>query len=226
MDTGALARRPNGVHRIAAVHYWDRSPAPPRLRLVPLDLPTGRVWLETDAGVFARLAIDPGTAILLDVAPPPPPQGDLLDLGCGYGPIAIHLATAAPDAVVWAVDVNPRALARATANAERLGLGNVRIAAPEQVPDDVQFAAIYSNPPVRIGRDRMRELVSRWIGRLQPNGAAYLVIQRHLGSDSFAAWLAGNGWEVERLASKRGYRVLQLRRAEAEPRPGGSARIA
>ncbi len=212
-----------GAHRIAAVHYWDPSPAPPRPRLVPLDLPIGRVWLETDAGVFARSAIDPGTAVLLEVLPPPPSRGDLLDLGCGYGPIAIHLATAAPDAVVWAVDVNPRALARAAANAQRLGLGNVRVAAPEQVPEDVHFAAIYSNPPVRIGKEPMRELVSRWIDRLQPGGDAYLVIQRHLGSDSFAAWLAGQGWEIKRLASKRGYRVLRLGRGEAEPGSGGSA---
>ena len=133
--------------------YWDEQPAArSRPRLVPFMLPTGLVHLETDAGVFSLRGVDPGTEILLRLAPPPPERGAILDLGSGYGPIAISLASQAPGVMVWAVDVNERAVALAARNAERLGLPNVRAVLPDAMPDDVRFAAIYSNPPIRIGQ--------------------------------------------------------------------------
>jgi len=141
----------------------------------------------------------------------PPSTGDLLDLGCGYGPIAIALAARAPNARVWAVDVNERALALTIANAEAAGLSNVRAVTPEAVPQRVRFAAIYTNPPVRIGKTALHELLSSWMARLEPAGAAWLVVQRHLGSDSLARWLDEHGHTVSRFASERGYRVLEVR---------------
>ena len=145
--------------------YWDEQPAArSRPRLVPLKLPSGLVHLETDAGVFSLRGVDPGTEILLRVAPPPPDRGALLDLGSGYGPIAVSLASQAPAATVWAVDVNERAVALAAANAARLGLANVRAAAPSAVPAGVRFAAIYSNPPIRTGKATTRQVVTDWLG--------------------------------------------------------------
>jgi 16S rRNA (guanine1207-N2)-methyltransferase len=191
--------------------YWQADPAAPsRPRTVRLALPSGPVDLEADAGVFSKRGVDPGTAVLLRVAPEPPATGSLLDLGCGYGPIAVSLASRAPGATVWAVDVNARALLLASGNAERLGLRNMRTATPEAVPADVRFAAIYANPPVKIGKTPMRELVASWLARLEPGGHAYLVVKRSMGSDTFAAWLAGEGLAVRRLGSKQGYRVLQV----------------
>lgn len=187
--------------------------------MVPLRLPSGPVQLETDAGVFARDGVDPGTEALLRVAPEPPDRGALLDLGCGYGPIAISLAARAPDATVWAVDINERALALVAHNAERLGLGNLRAVPPPAVPPDVRFAALYSNPPVKIGKASMRQLVMEWMGRLEPEAHAYLVVKRSMGSDSFAAWLAEQAYEVRRLASKRGYRILDVARARIPTPP-------
>lgn len=192
--------------------YWDEQPAArSRPRLVPLMLPGGPVYLETDAGVFSLRGVDPGTEILLRIAPPPPARGHVLDLGSGYGPIAISLARQAPEATVWAVDVNERAVALAARNAERLGLTNVRAVQPDAVPGEVRFAAMYSNPPIRIGKAPTRQIVTDWMARLEPGAHAYLVVKRSLGSDSFADWLAGAGYEVERLGSKRGYRVLDVR---------------
>ncbi|MGE0796095.1 MAG: class I SAM-dependent methyltransferase [Acidimicrobiia bacterium] len=186
-----------------------------------LALPDLTLDLATDRGVFARGAVDPGTKLLLLEAPPPPGTGDLLDLGCGYGPIALTLARRSPGATVWAVDLNRRALALTAANATAAGLPNVRVAEPDDVPDGVTFGAVWSNPPIRIGKPALHELLARWLGRLAPGGVADLVVQRHLGADSLAEWLRGQGWAVERLRSRMSYRLLEARRP-GPPGPDGS----
>jgi 16S rRNA (guanine1207-N2)-methyltransferase len=142
--------------------------------------------------------------------PPPPAAGDLLDLGCGYGPISVTLAHRAPDAVVWALDINDRALDLTARNAAALGLPGVRPVRPEGIPGEVRFAGIWSNPPIRIGKAALHELLATWLPRLEPGGRAWLVVHRHLGSDSLAAWLGTEGWAVSRVASKRGYRILEV----------------
>jgi 16S rRNA (guanine1207-N2)-methyltransferase len=161
--------------------------------------------------VFSRSAIDPGTKLLLLEAPAPPPDGELLDLGCGYGPIALTLAARRPAATVWAVDVNRRALGLVGANAAAAGLANVRPARPDEVPPDLRFAAIWSNPPIRIGKEALHDLLGTWLARLTPDGVAILVVQRHLGADSLAEWLRGQGWDVARLRSRMSYRLLEVR---------------
>jgi 16S rRNA G1207 methylase RsmC len=171
------------------------------------------VELQADRGVFGSRAIDLGTLTLLKEAPLPPPAGDLLDLGSGYGPIAIALARLSPAARVWAVDVNERALELTRANAAAAKTPNVVAVHPDEVPAEVRFAAIYSNPPVRVGKAPLHELLLRWLPRLDPGGSAYLVVQRNLGADSLATWLAAQGWQVRRLKSKKGYRILEVRAA-------------
>ena len=181
------------------------------MRLV---LPDLTVDLATDRGVFgaAAGAVDAGTKLLLTEAAAVP-QGavDLCDLGCGYGPIAVTLARRAPQATVWAVDVNERARALTTANASAAGVGGrVRVCAPEDVPASVRFAALWSNPPIRIGKAALHELLRTWLARVDDSGAAWLVVQKHLGADSLAAWLHGEGWTVERVRSRMGYRILRV----------------
>ncbi len=195
-------------------HYFDAKPAAPsRPRTVFLHVGELAIELEADRGVFGSRAVDLGTLTLLREAPPPPPDGDILDLGSGYGPIAIAVARQAPKARVWAVDVNERALELTRANARAAGTANVTACLPEEVPPDIRFAAMYSNPPVRIGKLPLHALLLQWLARLAPGGFAYLVVQRNLGSDSLAAWLASEGHEVQRLKSKKGYRVLAVRPA-------------
>jgi 16S rRNA (guanine1207-N2)-methyltransferase len=192
-------------------HYFDVDPAvPSRPGQIELTLPDFRVSLYVDRGVFSAGGVDPGTLELLKAAPAPPPAGDLLDLGCGYGPIACALAHRAPGATVWAVDVNERALELTARNAARLGLERVHPARPDAVPDSVRFAGIWSNPPVRVGKAALHGLLADWLPRLQPDATAWLVVHRHLGADSLAAWLSGEGWSVTRVASKRGYRILRV----------------
>src|SRR5579859_7689025 len=107
-------------------HYFDTDPAvPSRPSEVELSLPDFRARLAADRGVFSAAGVDQGTLELLRAIPPPPAEGDLLDLGCGYGPISVTLAHRAPGAVVWALDVNDRALDLTARNAAALGLPGV-----------------------------------------------------------------------------------------------------
>src|SRR4029077_17263424 len=198
---------------IPKTHYFDPKPeVPSRPRTVHLHLGELSLDLQADRGVFGSKGIDLGTLTFLREAPPPPKSGDLLDLGSGYGPIAITLGRLSPEARVWAVDVNERALELTRANAEANQAPNVTASTPDDVPTEVGFDAIYSNPPVRVGKAPLHELLMRWLPRLKPGGSAYLVVQRNLGADSLAGWLGTQGFEVNRLKSKKGYRILEVKR--------------
>lgn len=199
-------------------HYFDTSPnVASRRRSVPLVLADLTVNLVADRGVFSADGVDPGTRYLLAEAPgPTDAMQNVADLGCGYGPIAVTLALRCPTALVWAIDVNERALELCRHNAASLGIDNrIRVHSPDTVPDDVMFDGIWSNPPIRIGKAALHELLTRWLERLTPNGHAYLVVQRHLGSDSLQRWLSGEGWRTERLGSRSGYRILDVSRPDA-----------
>ena len=164
--------------------------------------------------------VDGGTAVLVANTPPSPPGGDLLDLGCGWGPIALSLALASPHATVWAVEVNERALDLVRRNAEEWGLPNVNAVLPDDVPEDVTFRTIRSNPPIRVGKNELHGLLERWIPRLEERSDAWLVVQRNLGSDSLQRWLAASfdhGYSVSRAATARGFRVLRVRRHGTPP---------
>jgi 16S rRNA (guanine1207-N2)-methyltransferase len=193
-------------------HYFDPQPrAAHRPGLVRVVLPDLYLELETDSGMFSPGRLDPGTRFLLESELIPAPGGDLLDLGCGYGPIACAMAVRAPDATVWAVDVNERALALCAANAARAGLANVRAVPPDSPELPARFADIWSNPPIRIGKPALHDLLRRWLARLAPGAGATLVVARNLGSDSLQGWLAGDeGWQVRRVAARSGYRLLRV----------------
>ena len=191
-------------------YFAERPDARPRPGSVHVVTPDLHLELETDSGVFSPARLDPGTRLLLETAPPPPATGDLLDLGCGYGPLALVLAARSPGAQVWAVDVNTRALELCARNAARAGLPNVRCAAPDDPALPGSFGLIWSNPPIRIGKAALHALLATWLARLDPAGAAYLVIQRNLGSDSLQRWLAESGWPADRVAARAGYRVLRV----------------
>jgi 16S rRNA (guanine1207-N2)-methyltransferase len=192
-------------------HYFDPTPqVESKPRTVHLHLGELAIELQADRGVFGSRGIDLGTMAPLRETPAPPGEGDILDLGSGYGPIAVTLARRSPGARVWAVDVNERALQLTRANIEAAKTPNVTACLPDEVPAEVRFAAIYSNPPVRVGKAPLHEILLRWLPRLEPGASAYLVVQRNLGADSLAAWLSTQGYAVERLKSKKGYRVLRV----------------
>lgn len=193
-------------------YFAERPAAGPRPGSVHVVTEDLHLELATDSGMFSPSRLDPGTRLLLETAPPPPAAGNLLDLGTGYGPLALVLASRAPGAEVWAVDVNTRALELCARNAERAGLRNVHCAAPDDPALPGAFRLIWSNPPIRIGKAALHALLTTWLDRLDPGGAAYLVVQRHLGSDSLQRWLESAGWAAERVAARAGYRVLRVSR--------------
>jgi 16S rRNA (guanine1207-N2)-methyltransferase len=195
-------------------HYFSSDPAVPSVpRTITLTLPDLRLSLVTDRGVFAGTGVDPGTKLLLSEAPAAPAGGAILDLGCGYGPIAVATAVRSPGATIWAVDVNERALALTAENAANAGVADrLHACRPAEVPEDVTFAAILSNPPIRIGKAALQLLLRTWLPRLDPEvGHAHLVVHKHLGSDSLARWLEHEGYAVRRLVSRMGYRILEVR---------------
>jgi 16S rRNA (guanine1207-N2)-methyltransferase len=201
---------------VTAEHYFSAEPAAPAARHeVSFTVHERDYALVAARGVFSAARLDPGTAVLLKKAilPEPGASGALLDLGCGFGPITAVLATEVPSATVYAVDVNARARELTGENAERLGAASrVRVGAPDDVPADVVFDQIWSNPPIRVGKAEMHDMLARWLPRLAPDGVAWLVIARHLGGDSLHQWLIDLGWEVERHASQKGFRVLRVTR--------------
>lgn len=200
-------------------HYFTTEPAAPARATTVEFSAFGREFsLAAAGGVFSAQRLDPGTAVLLRKAPRPGTRGGVyLDLGCGYGPIAVSLAGTSPAATVYAVDVNVRALALVRDNAARSDLAaQVHPCTPDQVPPDLVFDEIWSNPPIRIGKPELHALLSRWLPRLAPDGIARLVVGQHLGSDSLQAWLVTQGWQVQRQASQKGYRVFAVTRPAAD----------
>jgi 16S rRNA G1207 methylase RsmC len=195
-------------------HYFTADPAVPFRRApVTADVWGHRLELTSGSGVFAQGRLDVGTAVLFR-AIVPPVQGQFLDLGCGYGVIGLAIARAVPLATVTGVDVNERAVLLANENAQALGLDSRYVAAtPDMVPTDMTFDEIWSNPPIRIGKQALHELLLTWLPRLKPGGRAVLVVGRNLGADSLQRWLTEQGYPTERLASAKGFRVLESRRA-------------
>lgn len=184
------------------------------LRSLPVTLAGRDLEVQTAGGVFSPSALDIGTRVLLGSVPPPPPGGDLLDLGCGWGPIALSLALESPHATVWAVDVNERALDLTRRNAQSLGLTNVNAVLPEDVPADVTFRTIWSNPPIRVGKNELHGMLTAWLPRLADASDAWLVVARNLGADSLQRWIEAelDDLRVQRTATSKGFRVLKVRR--------------
>ncbi len=198
-------------------HYFSAQPSGPDTRR-PLSvvLAGERRELVTSSGLFSPDGIDKGTAILLDTVPHP--QGTrLLDIGSGWGPLALTMALTAPEAQVTAIDVNERCLALTTENAQRLRLDNLVAAAPEDVGEALEFDTIWSNPPIRIGKQELHALLLRWLPRLAPDGSAWLVVQKNLGADSLQRWLGEElpeDFTVRRAATAKSFRVLEVRRGQ------------
>jgi 16S rRNA (guanine1207-N2)-methyltransferase len=206
---------------VSSQHYFEAQPlAAHRPGLVRVVLPDVYLELDTDSGVFSPGRLDPGTRLLLEEAPGPPASGDILDLGCGYGPIACVLAARSPGVTVWAVDVNERALGLCARNAARAGLGNIRCVTPSSPEIPRHFAGIWSNPPVRIGKAALHDLLLSWLARLAPGARASLVMGRNLGADSLHSWLERQGWPVTRLAARSGYRLLVVSQGGPGVAPG------
>jgi 16S rRNA G1207 methylase RsmC len=197
-------------------HYFSAAPAGDFVpKEISVRLGGQDLQLETAGGVFSPDHVDAGTEALLRIVPSlSDAPGHLLDLGCGWGPIALTMALEAPSAAVWAIDVNERALELTRRNAERAGCRNVRAVTPDSVPDDVLFTTIWSNPPIRIGKSELHELLEKWVPRLAPGGEGYFVVAKHLGADSLFTWMFTTFAETHAVTKGdhyKGFRVIEVR---------------
>ena len=194
-------------------HYFTADPSVPFKR-EPL---VAEVWgerlhLVSGSGVYSRGRLDVGTAVLFRETTPPAP-GRILDLGCGYGVIGLAIARCVPGADVTGIDVNERALLLANENAAALRLGDrFRALLPDEAPEDAAYDEIWSNPPIRVGKAALHELLLRWLPRLTPAGRAVMVVGKFLGGDSLQRWLGDQGYPTTRIGSSKGFRVLESRR--------------
>lgn len=201
---------------MANEHYFSANPSSEiRERQVHVTLAGRPLTLSTAAGVFSPDGVDRGTRVLLGSVPPPASEGALLDVGCGWGPIAITMALESPDAQVWGVDVNERVLDLARGNATAAGVSNVTVGLPDEVPADLRFRTIWSNPPIRVGKDELHAILLTWLPRLEVGGDAWLVVSKDLGGDSLQRWLGsalGDGFQVARATTDKGFRVIRVHR--------------
>jgi len=201
-----------GVSDKGSSHYFTSPSDAATITWHHLNLAGREYEIASAGGVFSAAKVDLGTQVLLRTVAGPdhqlPQAGVLVDLGCGWGALSLVMATLAPGAQVWAVDVNHRALELTRRNAQRAGLANIKVATPDQA-STLRPDVIWSNPPIRVGKTNLHQLLDGWLSRLLPQGHADLVIQRHLGADSLAKWLTDQGYPTDRLASAKGYRVLR-----------------
>lgn len=203
------------MQQMESSHYFSSPEGPFVPRQVEVELAGRQVSVSTAGGIFSPDGVDKGTAVLLREVPEPARQGNLLDIGCGWGPMTLTMAMLAPQATVWAVDVNERARTLCARNAAALGLHNVEVAAPNDVPADVEFATIWSNPPIRVGKAVLHQILGSWLPRLAPQGQGWLVVQKNLGADSLQKWLTaelGEAFSVDRPETSKGFRLLRVER--------------
>jgi 16S rRNA G1207 methylase RsmC len=200
---------------MASEHYFSETPGSDyKLKEIQVVIDGASVTVQTAGGIFSPDHIDQGTAVLLNHLDEAPPGGNVLDIGCGWGPIALSLAKRSPKALIWAVDVNERSLVLTRANAQRLGIENIRVCKPEEVPTDLTFDGIWSNPPIRVGKDVLHGLMLHWLPRLNLDADAYLVVQKNLGADSLHRWLEAelpSNFSTIRVDSAKSFRVLRVR---------------
>ncbi|MFB9074195.1 class I SAM-dependent methyltransferase [Citricoccus parietis] len=203
-----------------SAHYFSAEPVgPEQRRRLSVTLAGRDVTVETAGGIFSPDSLDKGTAAMLRTVPDPPSSGSFLDIGTGWGPLALTLALSSPDAQVTGVEVNDRAAQLCRDNAAALGLDNVSVYRPDEVPAERTFDLIWSNPPIRVGKEALHSILLQWLPRLAPGGRALLVVQKNLGADSLLPWMAAalderlpGQFTASRFGSEKGFRILQVDR--------------
>lgn len=200
---------------MSSEHYFSETPGTEyKPKPITVELDGRKVEVLTAGGIFSPDRLDPGTSVLLAHLDEAPKSGNILDVGCGWGPIALSLAARSPHATIWAIDVNERSMKLTRTNAERLGLSNVKVCRPEEIPADLQFDGIWSNPPIRVGKEVLHEILLTWLPRLSEGAESYLVVQKNLGADSLHRWLEAElpaGFSTIRVDTAKSYRVLRVK---------------
>ena len=199
-------------------HYYTRTPqSASRPAECAFSYRGLQLSFRTDAGVFSRGELDDGTRILLE-ALPEKMEGDILDLGCGWGAIGISVAAAWPETRVTLADVNTRALELSRDNA-----GRNRVAVRCVESDGLSalagetFDAVVTNPPIRAGKQVIYRMFAEAAEHLTPDGALYLVIRKQQGAESCIRYLQTVYTRVEKLDRSGGFWVLKASGKQKTP---------
>ena len=201
-------------------HYFSEQPqTDAKTHSVEFELEGTVFNLTAASGTFSSTRLDSGTRVLLKESALFPDSGTVLDIGCGWGPISLAVATLRPETEVFGLDVNSRSLELAQANAAALKLKNFKAVRAEQIPNELLFDGIWSNPPIRVGKAVLHQLMQTWIPRLKPGASAMLVVQKQLGAESFQKWLSETftEFDVAKQSIDKGYRVIRVTNS-AKPR--------
>ena len=208
-------KAPAPGRRSAAEHYSTRAPqSRPRPHVIHATL-RGRAWsFQVASGVFSHRGIDAGTRLLIEAMRVN--RGDqVLDLGCGYGPIGLVAASLAPRGTVWLVDANQRAAALARSNAAANGLTNVRVIVADGAAAlrDRTMDVVVTNPPIRAGRQVVAGFIADAWRVLRLGGRFYLVARTAQGARTLGRLIQERFGNVRQLRASGGYRVFEAERA-------------
>lgn len=196
-------------------HYYSNKPqTESKPRQWKFTLLGHHFIFETDTGVFSKSEVDFGSRVLIDAFDMPKTVGDVLDVGCGYGPIGLSIAKTHPERFIHMMDINTRAIALAEKNAKLNGIQNVRIFESDGLDavGDVQAAAILTNPPIRAGKETIFRFYDTSYEKLVEGGELWVVIQKKQGAPSTVSHLEEMFSEVEVVEKKKGYWIIRAKK--------------
>lgn len=197
-------------------HYYSEQPESKSNRNSFTEVLCGKKFsFLSDAGVFSKGGIDFGSRLLIEELNLPETAGDVLDVGCGYGPIGLVIASLNKTRQVYMVDVNERALSLAKENANQNSVHNVTIMQSDQLQNvmDKRFAMVATNPPIRAGKNVVHGIFEQSADVLVDGGELWVVIQKKQGAPSAEKKLRTLFQSVETVARKKGYFILRCVKA-------------
>lgn len=168
----------------------------------------------TDNGVFSKRTVDYGSRVLIQATTKTEfIKGNLLDVGCGYGPIGLALAKYFPNRQITMTDVNERSLGLAQKNAVQNQIQNTTVFASDGFAQiEGQFAAIYTNPPIRAGKEVVSKILTDAKAHLEIGGQILAVLQKKQGAPSAKKLMTAIYGNCQILSKDKGYYILQSTR--------------
>ncbi|WLR58085.1 class I SAM-dependent methyltransferase [Guptibacillus hwajinpoensis] len=193
-------------------HYYTKNPGVKSSpNKIDADLRGRKFQFTTDSGVFSKKEIDFGSKLLIESFEEPELEGDIVDVGCGYGPIGISLASEFSNRYFYMLDINERATELAMSNAIKNRVHNLSVMASDQlnVLKDKTFASVLTNPPIRAGKQVVHGILEEAYDVLKKGGTLWVVIQKKQGAPSAITRLQEMFEHVETVVKKKGYYILK-----------------
>lgn len=204
-----------GDAKIGTEHYYSNKPTSTHdYRQLEVRIRNVDLKLITDAGIFSKNRLDPGTKLLIESLPLSTDLKEVFDLGCGYGPIGLTVAKLLPESTVYMSDINERAVELGIKNAQLNRITNVVIKPGDgfEAFSGQKFDMIITNPPIRAGKQVMYGLIDQAYEALHNDGWLVLVIKTKHGAKSMEAKLNLVFKKVIELEKGSGYRVYGSRK--------------